>query len=85
MDTAKIIRHLNDRQVLVELSSRRLGSDFIVSSFNHVSEVWSEKETFLFLANEDGEITNWLELPGSFRGDHDHGRAISGAGFTLIP
>jgi len=41
-----------------------------VNAFDH------GEETYLFPANEDGEIISWIELPGSFHGDMDHDRAI---------
>jgi hypothetical protein len=40
-------------------------------------------ETYIFPADEDGEITDWLELDGSFRGGLDHEAALVGAGYTL--
>lgn len=35
-----------------------------------------EAETFIFPAREDGKVISYGEMPGSFRGDLDHERAI---------
>jgi hypothetical protein len=44
---------------------------------------FSGPETYIFTANEDGEVTEWLELPGSFRGGLDHEQALRGLGYTI--
>ena len=36
------------------------------------------QETFIFPANEDGEVINWAELPGSFQGHVNHEEALEG-------
>lgn len=41
-------------------------------------------ETYLFGANEDGEVVAWGELPGSYRGGLDHERAIENAGYEVV-
>jgi hypothetical protein len=41
-------------------------------------------ETYLFGANEDGEIIDWSELPGSFKGGLDHDAAFSNAGYSVV-
>ena len=35
-------------------------------------------ETYVFPAAEDGEIVDWGELPGSFKGALDHTEALAG-------
>lgn len=40
-------------------------------------------ETFIFPANKDGELLDWGELPGSFKGASDHERALGGAGYEV--
>lgn len=35
-------------------------------------------ETYIFPADENGEVVDWGELPGSFKGGFDHERAIAG-------
>ena len=38
--------------------------------------MFSGPETYIFPANADGEITDWGEMPGSFRGSLDHNQAL---------
>ena len=42
-------------------------------------------ETYLFPADESGEITDWGGLPGSYQGDTNHEAAIRGAGYEPVP
>ena len=39
---------------------------------------YSGPETYVFAADEQGEVVDWCELPGSFRGGLDHQRALDG-------
>lgn len=54
----------------------------IVSAVPHV--FGGPPETYIFPGNEDGEVTDWVELEGSFRGAMDHARALAGAGYTVV-
>lgn len=45
--------------------------------------IFSGPETYIFPATRLGEILDWLELPGSFRGGLDHARALEVAGYSL--
>lgn len=38
---------------------------------------YSGPETYLFAADEEGDVIDWMELPGSFRGSLDHDAAIA--------
>jgi hypothetical protein len=40
-------------------------------------------ETYIFPADEKGEITSWGELEGSFRGSLDHEKALRNAGYKI--
>lgn len=53
---------------------------FVIVSAAMVSDV---PETYIFGADEDGEVLHWLELPGSFRGALDHVAALEGAGYRV--
>jgi hypothetical protein len=44
---------------------------------------YSGPETYIFPADERGNITDWLELDGSFRGALDHEKALAGAGYEI--
>jgi hypothetical protein len=41
-----------------------------------VVAMFSGPETYVFPADEDGKLTDWGEMPGSFKGALDHQRAI---------
>lgn len=40
-------------------------------------------ETYAFLANADGEVTDWLDLPGSRSGEASHEEVIAGYAASL--
>jgi hypothetical protein len=54
-------------------------SQFVIVSAASVA--FSGPETYIFLANSEGEVTNWGELPGSFRGGFDHEQALRSLGY----
>ena len=45
---------------------------------------YSGPETYIFGATKDGDVLDWGELPGSFRGSRDHQAALVGAGYTVF-
>jgi hypothetical protein len=55
------------------------------TSFVVVSAVYvlGTPETYIFAADERGEIIDWCELSGSFRGALDHEAALRGAGYEV--
>lgn len=57
------------------------------ASYGHVvvsaAVTLSGPETYIFGADETGEILDWGELPGSFKGALDHGEALSRAGYSI--
>lgn len=57
------------------------GYDYVVSS--GVNTMFSGPETYLFLADEDGNVLDWMELDGSFRGAIDPEAAVRNAGYEL--
>jgi hypothetical protein len=40
-------------------------------------------ETYIFPANESGEVTDWIELRGSLRDTLSHRDALTAAGYEL--
>jgi len=40
-------------------------------------------ETYIFPANKDGEVLDWGELKGSYRGGLSHSKALKNAGYTM--
>ena len=55
-------------------------ADYVVAS---AVVAFGVPETYLFPADENGVVLDWLELEGSFRGDLDHERAIRNAGYEV--
>lgn len=43
----------------------------------------SGPETYVFGADENGVVRDWLELDGSYRGGLSHEEALEGAGYTV--
>lgn len=41
-------------------------------------------ETYIFACDSAGNVTNWSELDGSFRGGIDHEGALENAGYTVV-
>lgn len=54
-------------------------TDHVVVSANNV--MFSGPETYIFAANQDGEVISWCEMPGSFQGSLDHEAALTRAGW----
>lgn len=56
-----------------------------VHEFVIVSAVVADSgpETYIFPADESGKITDWLEMPGSFKGALDHVAALANAGYEV--
>lgn len=40
-------------------------------------------ETYIFPADADGNVTDWGELDGSYKGGTSHRVALAGAGYTI--
>lgn len=55
---------------------------FVITSA--VDVLYSGPETYMFPANEHGEIINWGEMPGSFKGEFNHEKCIIGAGWKIL-
>lgn len=45
--------------------------------------MFSGPETYIFPADENGEVTDWGELEGSYKGGLDHEEALRGAGYEV--
>lgn len=54
----------------------KVGGEYIITSA--ASVMMSGPETYVFRANEQGDITSFMELSGSYRGGLDHEKAILG-------
>lgn len=62
--------------------------EFVVVSgidTSSIHELLNERETYIFAANSKGEISDWLELKGSFKGKIDHAQALKNMGYKTVP
>lgn len=66
---------------LYQLSEPLEGHYYVVVSANNVP--YSGPETYIFGADSSGDISDWGELHGSFRGDMDHDAALKKAGYEV--
>lgn len=41
-------------------------------------------ETYIFPADSEGNVTDFSELPGSYRGGLNHKKALRGAGYEMV-
>jgi hypothetical protein len=57
-------------------------SEYVRVSASNVPR--SGPETYIFLANDQGEPINWLECEGSYRGGYDHNEALNGANYKIV-
>jgi hypothetical protein len=55
--------------------------EFVIVSA--VNAMFSGPETYIFPATSDGEVVDYGELDGSFKGDQDHARALENAGYEV--
>jgi hypothetical protein len=44
---------------------------------------FSGPETYIFPCDADGNVTDWLELDGSYRGGLSHADALQNAGYEI--
>lgn len=64
-----------------ETEQNKALTSFVVVSA--ASMMFSGPETYIFPANEAGEVINWGELEGSYRGGLSHRAALLNAGYVI--
>lgn len=74
------IKDLSDNKILWEVLPRIEGNKYVVTSASNV--LFSGPETYMFAADEEGEIIDWCELPGSYRGSLDHKKCFNNIGYS---
>lgn len=47
------------------------------------ADTYTGPETYMFPADAGGNVLDWMELDGSFRGELDHERALRNAGYEV--
>lgn len=48
------------------------------------AEVLGRHETYIFPADKDGQVTDWLELQGSQKDVTSHQQIFANAGYTVV-
>jgi len=84
---SKVIAFKGDAR-LYRMDPPYIGNDYVVVSAVTVPNTMTLSggpETYIFKSDSHGLILNFSELPGSFRGDMDHKRALANAGYTIVP
>ena len=84
MKTATKVKDLENpkaMQALYRLSDRLKGFDYVVVSavVDHFCY-----ETYIFGSDENGEVLDMIELPGSQRGVYSHEKALNDAGYEML-
>ncbi|MEA5159989.1 hypothetical protein U5903_04295 [Cereibacter johrii] len=71
---------------LYGLSEPVIYQDEKITSFVVISavDVLDSSETYIFPADERGNVLSYSEMEGSFQGSKDHARAIMDAGWRLV-
>lgn len=62
----------------VSYDEGKTASHVVVSKVN----VWAH-ETYIFPADESGEVPDWGELEGSAKGEHSHESVLRAAGYEV--
>ena len=57
------------------------GNEFVIASA--INALYTGPETHLFPADADGQVIDWMEMEGSYRGGLSHARALEGAGYSI--
>ena len=68
--------------MLFQMDPPHEGHEYVVVSATFA--MFSGPETYIFPATENGEVTDWGELNGSYRGDFDHDKALKNAGYKVV-
>ena len=63
------------RPVVLDRYEDGMTYEYVIVS---ASVAYSGPETYVFPADENGEVTDWGELEGSFQGSLDYERALAG-------
>ena len=75
------IKDINSRQTLWKAEPPLDGNEYIITSASDV--MFTGAETYIFPADKDGNITDWCELRGSYRGELNHKRCFSNIGYCI--
>lgn len=87
MKTAKLIKDVSEnfegQAFLYKLEPPLGNHQFVVVSAVDAPFDTARPETYIFPADEDGNVIDWGELEGSYQGGKDHQEALKGAGYEV--
>jgi hypothetical protein len=75
------IKNINDSQILWSVFPRISGHKWIVTSAKNLP--FTGPETYMFGADENGNIVDWSELEGSCRGTLEHKVCFQNIGYNI--
>lgn len=79
--TAKMLKYINNNRILWEVFPRIDGNKYVITSAVNVP--LSGPETYMFAADENGDIVSFFELPGSYRGGLEHKKCFDYIGYDI--
>lgn len=65
---------------LYAMNPKHDGQEFVIVS--KINNMYG-RETYIFPADADGKVTDWLEMRGSMRGSHSHNEVLNGIGYEV--
>jgi hypothetical protein len=82
----KVLQTGNIDQRLYKLIPPYGSHEYVIVSASRLSRisVYVPDETYIFPSNESGEIVEYIELNGSYRGGLSHSQALEGAGYIIV-
>ena len=78
---ARKIKNVNSHQILWEVLPRINGHKYVITSATQVE--FTGPETYMFAADENGKITDWCELPASYRGELNHKKCFENINYQI--
>jgi hypothetical protein len=91
MKTATLLKEAGTSKLLYELDPpiESEGWDGKVKTHKYVvvsavNAMFTGPETYIFPADKEGHVVDWLELRGSYRGGLNHEAALRGAGYRVV-
>lgn len=77
--------NINVKQSLYKMNPPHNGYEYVIASslFEMVGR-HQLNETYLFGADEEGNILDWCELDGSMKDTQSHAEALNEAGYSVV-
>lgn len=75
------IKDVDSSKILWKAEPPLDGHEYVITSAMDVE--YSGPETYVFASDKHGEITDWCELRGSFRGELNHKKCFANIGYCI--